>query len=59
MMMEKTVGMGKEIIALGPVGFLVGVAIGIMCSLAVFKLKNKTEGKTVIFTPWPRIQSTK
>ena len=37
---------------------LIGLAVGIACSVAVFKFMRWMEGKSVVFTPWPKIRSS-
>lgn len=38
--------------------FIIGVLVGVACSIAVFKFFHWMRGKSLVFTPWPKIQTT-
>ncbi len=39
------------------VALLVGIAIGVACTIAVMKFIIWMKGKSLTFSPWPRIHS--
>ena len=42
---------------MGALFFAIGVVVGVACSIAVLKFMKRMEGKSLVFTPWPRIQA--
>ena len=41
------------------VSLFLGVVLGVACSVAAYKFMKWMEGKTLFFSPWPRIQSAR
>ena len=52
-----TAGLGVAFAVVICVSLLLGVVIGVACSVAIYKLLKWMDGKTVVFSPWPRIQT--
>lgn len=50
-------GLGGAFAVAVVVSLFLGLVLGVAGSVAAYKLVKWMEGKTVIFSPWPRIQS--
>lgn len=51
-----TIGIGFAVAI--PFSLVLGIALGVAGSVAAFKFMMWMKGKTLVFVPWPKIQSS-
>lgn len=51
-------GIGAGFVVAVSISLFLGVVLGVACAVAAYKFMKWMEGKTLVFSPWPRIQSS-